>query len=65
MTTNAAALQKRIDSGMEPDGSIVMLLRSELPQALAIYAFGSRVLGAARADSDLDLAVLVEYSGPT
>jgi uncharacterized protein len=27
---------------------------------LAIYAFGSRITGHARADSDLDLAVLVE-----
>lgn len=65
MTSNAEALQKHIDSAMEPDGSIVMLLRSELPHALAIYAFGSRVLGAARVDSDLDLAVLVEgYAKP-
>lgn len=43
---------------MNPD-SIVQTLRARLPNLLAVYAFGSRVLGAARDDSDLDLAVLV------
>jgi len=43
---------------MNPD-SIVQTLRARLPNLLAVYAFGSRVQGTARDDSDLDLAVLV------
>lgn len=40
-------------------------LRAALPDVLAFYAFGSRVRGTARADSDLDLAVLVPgYAAP-
>lgn len=40
-------------------------LRAALPQALAIYAFGSRVQGTAGPQSDLDLAVLVAgYAEP-
>ena len=35
-----------------------LLLRSDLPAVVAIYAFGSVVEGQARRDSDLDLAVL-------
>lgn len=44
---------------------IVQTLRSQVPKLLAIYAFGSRIQGAAQADSDLDLAVLVAgYAEP-
>lgn len=39
--------------------AIQQLLCSRLPGLLAIYAFGSRIEGAAGPDSDLDLAVLV------
>lgn len=39
---------------------LVSLLRERLPGLLAVYAFGSRVQGTARPDSDLDMAVLVE-----
>lgn len=39
---------------------IVMVLRNALPDALAIYAFGSRTRGEAHTGSDLDLAVLVQ-----
>ncbi|QXP83899.1 nucleotidyltransferase domain-containing protein [Methylococcus sp. Mc7] len=39
--------------------SILRTLQSGLPQLLAVYAFGSRIRGDARPDSDLDLAVLV------
>lgn len=47
------------------DGTVVVTLRAAFPQALAIYAFGSRMLGTAQADSDLDLAVLVPaYAQP-
>ena len=38
---------------------VVRCLRNALPAALGIYAFGSRVNGAATTASDLDLAVLV------
>lgn len=45
--------------------AIIQTLRNRLPNLLAIYAFGSRVQGTAGAESDLDLAVLVEgYADP-
>lgn len=44
---------------------LVLLIRAHFPQALAIYAFGSRLQGSAHAQSDLDLAVLVAgYADP-
>lgn len=50
---------------MPPDEVIVMPVLAALPQAMAVYAFGSRVKGDARPDSDLDLAVLVPgYADP-
>ena len=49
---------------MNPE-SLVHTLRGRLPELLAVYAFGSRIAGGARADSDLDLAVLVAgYADP-
>ena len=45
--------------------AIIQILQERLPHLLAIYAFGSRITGHARADSDLDLAVLVAgYADP-
>lgn len=48
--------------------SLIALLQQNLPGLLAVYAFGSRIQNqgqAARADSDLDLAVLLEgYGNP-
>ena len=45
--------------------ALVQAVRTALPNALALYAFGSQVTGTARADSDLDLAVLVAgYADP-
>ena len=38
---------------------IVGMLQRRVPGLLAVYGFGSRIQGAARADSDLDMAVLV------
>jgi len=35
-------------------------LRCEIPSLLAIYVFGSTASGLARADSDLDLAILAD-----
>lgn len=45
---------------------LIALLKQRLPGLLAIYAFGSRIQNqgqSARADSDLDLAVLLEGYG--
>jgi len=39
--------------------AIVKTLQQRVPGLLAIYAFGSRITGHARLDSDLDLPVLV------
>lgn len=45
--------------------NITNQLRLTFPNALAVYAFGSRIQGTARPDSDLDLAILVEgYADP-
>lgn len=44
---------------------ILKVLQGRLPTLLAVYGFGSRAQGTAQADSDLDLAVLVEgYAAP-
>lgn len=46
-------------------GPVVTLLQAALPQTIAVYAFGSRIQGNAKADSDLDLAVLTAaYADP-
>lgn len=45
--------------------AVVGLLQKNLPNLLAIYAFGSRIQGTAGPGSDLDLAVLVAgYAAP-
>lgn len=45
--------------------SLVAAIRTRLPNAMAIYAFGSQVQGTAGPHSDLDLAVLVAgYADP-
>ena len=45
--------------------AIIQRLKSQLPNVLGIYAFGSRIRGDARPYSDLDLAVLVAgYADP-
>ncbi|KAA0876597.1 type VII toxin-antitoxin system MntA family adenylyltransferase antitoxin [Nitrincola tapanii] len=44
---------------------IITQLQLKLPRLLGIYAFGSRIQGTVHANSDLDLAVLVEgYADP-
>ena len=63
--TEEAALQTRIDNALAPDGPVIAALRAAFPNALAIYAFGSRIHGTAQLGSDLDLAVLVAgYADP-
>lgn len=52
---------------LTPETEVVICteLRRAFPNALGIYAFGSRVQGTANAQSDLDLAVLVAgYAEP-
>ncbi|MBV6390135.1 MAG: hypothetical protein JNIBNLAF_01801 [Nitrosomonas europaea] len=45
--------------------ALIHSLQTRIPDLLAIYAFGSRIQGTARLDSDLDLAVLVAgYTDP-
>ena len=44
---------------------ILEKLHQQIPQLLAVYAFGSSVRGDANQDSNLDLAVLVKgYADP-
>lgn len=40
--------------------ALLHLLQGRFPELLALYAFGSRVTGGATAESDLDLAILVD-----
>ncbi len=49
---------------MAPE-AIILTLQSRIENLLAIYAFGSRISGTERPDSDLDLAILVAgYAEP-
>jgi len=47
-------------SAVIDDDAIVEVLHRELPDATAIYRFGSTVDGQARADSDVDVAFLAD-----
>ena len=51
---------------LEPmQSQLIAAIRHELPGALSIYAFGSRIAGGAMPDSDLDLSVLMQgYADP-
>lgn len=50
---------------LTPGGPVVSAIRAQLPDAMAIYAFGSQIQGTAGQNSDLDLAVLVAgYADP-
>ena len=54
-----------MSSVLAPSGPVVTAICARLPQAMAIYAFGSQVQGTAGVGSDLDLAVLVAgYADP-
>lgn len=47
------------------DGPLVQAIRTQFPNTLAIYAFGSQIQGTSGPESDLDLAVLVAgYADP-
>lgn len=53
--------QNKVMPGPSPTTSLdsIAFLRQQLPNLLAVYAFGSQIAGTAGPDSDLDLAVLV------
>jgi uncharacterized protein len=59
-----ATLEEQIDNALAKDGAVVRMLKAAWPDLLAIYAFGSRIKGAANPASDLDLAVLVPAYAP-
>jgi Nucleotidyltransferase domain. len=52
------ALDKQIAHALADHGAIRACVLAAVPDTLALYAFGSRIEGTARADSDLDLAIL-------
>jgi predicted nucleotidyltransferase len=65
MTSIPATAVTPIEAMLAESGPVVTALRATFQNALGIYAFGSRVHGRARPDSDLDLAILVEgYAAP-
>jgi predicted nucleotidyltransferase len=58
-------MQSKVRLLLANDGPIVAMIRARLPEAIAIYAFGSQTQGTADRESDLDLAVLVAgYAEP-
>lgn len=62
---NETEKESPIETALASDSSLVNTIRNALSQALAIYAFGSRLNATANANSDLDLAVLVAgYADP-
>ena len=61
----APAIPSHFADALSAQGPVVSAIRAALPQALAVYAFGSQLAGTAQAGSDLDLAVLVAgYADP-
>jgi predicted nucleotidyltransferase len=58
-------MKSQVQPLLASTGPVVTLIRQQLPQAMAVYAFGNQVQGTANAQSDLDLAVLVAgYADP-
>lgn len=49
---------------LPPDGPVVEHVRNVFPDALGVYAFGSRIAGTSNTESDLDLAVLLPGYAP-
>jgi len=61
----APAIPSHFANALSAQGPVVSAIFTALPQALAVYAFGSQLAGTAQAGSDLDLAVLVAgYADP-
>ena len=63
--TDKKAIETHIKFTLTDSAEVVSTLRSAFPDAIAIYAFGSRITGNTHAESDLDLAILVAgYADP-
>ena len=63
--TDKKAIETHIKFTLTNSAEVVSTLRSAFPDAIAIYAFGSRITGNTHAESDLDLAILVAgYADP-
>ena len=63
--TDKKAIETSIKFTVTESAEVVSTLRSAFPDAIAIYAFGSRITGNTHAESDLDLAILVAgYADP-
>ena len=63
--TDKKAIETSIKFSVTESAEVVSTLRSAFPDAIAIYAFGSRITGNTHTESDLDLAVLVAgYADP-
>ncbi len=63
--TDKKAIEAHIKFTLTDSAEVVSTLRSAFPDAIAIYAFGSRITGNTHTESDLDLAVLVAgYADP-
>ena len=60
-----AAFPPSLRASLSPEGPVLQAILARFPNALAVYAFGSRMQGTAGPESDLDLAVLVAgYADP-
>jgi len=57
-------MSSRMTAALAPDGPILTCLKKNLPDLMAVYAFGSQVSDTATDQSDLDLAVLVPGYAP-
>lgn len=64
-TTPLPTHAQDIANSLSSDGPVLRTLLIAFPDAIAVYAFGSRVNGTPNSTSDLDLAVLVPgYADP-
>lgn len=61
-----SSVESRVRDALECGGVVETWARAAFPGALGVYVFGSRAQGAEHAESDLDLAILVEgYVDPS
>lgn len=51
-------MHSRLMTMLAPDGAILASVLAKIPNLMALYVFGSRVLGTPRPECDLDLSVL-------
>ena len=59
-------MHPRLMTMLSPGGAVLASVLAKIPNLIALYVFGSQVLGSLRPESDLDLAVLAPgYIDPT